>query len=280
MLEAQVQDLTKKLQDAEAVLGVSGSTLTRKALQRPAEKRSPSSSPQLSSSSVAGSTIGSALHLDPSAEQAHCEWWRQSIDVGVPASADRFRAGMPFGPQGRNPNPHGGELVIPRSSHGVLDSNPQFIASYKTYLRNLGYPSSNTDHPSCHHGSQPAPRVPLLSEYPSIASKTLPLDLRVLMPQKTIADQLCEVFRRTIQNYTPLFVWTLFLEEKYDRAFTEPMWEEDSAVVKSIFCIVQMMLAVASQMAEDTEELTEVPGRGNTRERSVFPLIPWPLFES
>lgn len=163
---------------------------------------------------------------------------------------------------------------MPRSSRGVFDSNPQFISSYKTYLRDLGYP--NTDYASPQsHGSQSAPRVPLLSEYPSIASATLPLDLRVLMPPKPIADRLCEVFRRTIQNYTPLFVWPLFREEKYERAYTEPMWEEDSGIVKGIFCIVQMMLAVASQMAEDTEELMEVSGRGDTQERSVLRSIVW-----
>lgn len=90
------------------------------------------------------------------------------------------------------------------------------------------------------------------------------------MPPRAIADRLCEVFRTVIQNYTPLFVWPLFLEEKYERAFAEPIWEEDSTIVKSVFCIVQMMLAVASQMAEDTEELTNVSGRGDTRERSVL----------
>lgn len=207
---------------------------------------------------------GGALPPDATGEQTHGGWWGQSADSGFPAAADRFRGGVSFGPQVRKPR----EVMISRSPRGVCESNPQFIISYKTYLRSLGYP--DTDYAlQQSHVSEPAPRVPLLSEYPSIADKTSHLDLRVLMPPRAIADRLCEVFRTAIQNYTPLFVWPLFLEEKYERAFAEPIWEEDSTVVKSVFCIVQMMLAVASQMAEDTEELTSVSGQGDTQELSV-----------
>jgi len=193
---------------------------------------------------------------------------------------------MPFGSAGYNPQPPvGTEMVAaPRAaswSRGVFDSNPPFVASYKAYLRHLGYPASSSEYPSAEqsqqqtvHGDQPPPRVPLLSEYPSIvASKTLPLDLRVFLPPKPFAGRLREVFRRTIQNYTPLFYWPVFLEEKFDRAWASPMWEEDTAVVKSVFCILQMVLAVASQMVEEVEssELGEMSGSsGDMQERSIL----------
>jgi hypothetical protein len=246
-------------------------------------RRSPSSSPHFScSSSTAGSVIGSGLHLEPNADvhQAQGDWWRHSHhDAGVP-TGEHFRGGLPFGPPGQNQLPINavstpGPTRSASWSRNLFDSNPPFIASYKSYLRTLGYPLSSLEHTSqqAPHGPQSAPRVPLLSEYPSIQSNALPVDLRVLMPPKNVAERLCEVFKRNIQSYLPLFYWPVFIEEKFDRAWSRPMWEEDSAVVKGVFCIVQMVLAVASQMVpeEESKELSSEEAEADeSQERSTY----------
>lgn len=50
------------------------------------------------------------------------------------------------------------------------------------------------------------------------------------------------------------------------------MWEEDSSVVKGVFCIIQMMLAVASQMVEESQEMAELSGEADLQERRVRTL--------
>lgn len=43
----------------------------------------------------------------------------------------------------------------------------------------------------------------------------------------------------------------------FERAWSAPLWEEDREIVKRVFCIVEMLMAVASQMV-DSDELSEL----------------------
>lgn len=130
----------------------------------------------------------------------------------------------------------------------MLDSNPNFIASYKRYLRALGYSAEipNFDDPG-------TVRVPLLSEYPFSTTKGLPLDLRVLLPPKPLADRLLSIFNKTILQYTPIFCRER-LQNMFERAWGRPLWEEDRESVRKVFCVVEMLMAVGSQMIEAPEE--------------------------
>lgn len=222
--------------------------------------------------------------------------------------------GMPFGPVVAVASASHTRASRPASwsARSVFDSNPQFVTSYKAYLRQLGYcfpapnsPDSATPLPQSGLDSgsvgglggrgdgdgdgqprqprQPADggpvRMPLLSEYPAITSKTLPLDLRVFLPPKGFAVRLRDVFRRTIQAYTPLFCWPLFLEDRFERAWNRPVWEEDVCAVKGVFCVLQMVLAVACQMTpQESPELVELAGGAELQERSVIPLVALVVF--
>lgn len=221
---------------------------------------------------------------------------------------------MPFGPVAAVASASHTHASHPASwsARSVFDSNPQFVASYKTYLRQLGYcfPAPNSPdsaaplpQPGLGRGSggglggcddgrddgqprQPRKptgggpvRMPLLSDYPAITSKTLPLDLRVFLPPKGFAVRLRDVFRRTIQAYMPLFCWPLFLEDRFERAWSRPVWEEDVCAVKGVFCVLQMVLAVACQMTpQESPELVELAGGAELQERSIIPLVAFAVF--
>lgn len=92
-----------------------------------------------------------------------------------------------------------------------------------------------------------------MSEYPFSTTKGLPLDLRVLLPPKPLADHLLSVFNKTILQYTPIFCRER-LQAIVERAWSRPLWEEDREVVRKVFCIVEMLMAVGSQMVEAPEE--------------------------
>jgi hypothetical protein len=57
------------------------------------------------------------------------------------------------------------------------------------------------------------------------------------------------VFRKTVQNYTPMFYWPA-IEKKFKRAWDSPIWDGDNEAVRSVFCVVVMLLAVGSQFVE------------------------------
>lgn len=61
-----------------------------------------------------------------------------------------------------------------------------------------------------------------------------------------------EVFRTTVQNYTPIFYWPS-LEKKIERAWKLPIWDGDNEAVRSVFCVIMMLLAVANQFIEPGE---------------------------
>ncbi|KAI5805961.1 fungal-specific transcription factor domain-containing protein [Geopyxis carbonaria] len=234
-LEQQVAELTRKLEAAEAQLCSSANTPHATEISHPLSPHPPSS-PRYhgSSSSITGS-------LDQTYGSEHF-WWRPGHDEDTTYD--------------RRPSSLGTGSGV---SHHIFYSNPSFIASYKRYLRNLGYNASGTEFPHSEPGDQ---RVPLLSEYTSVPNTALPLDplnmpldLRVLLPAKPFAEKLLEIFRTTVQQYTPLFYWPK-LEERFERAWAGPMWEKDHETVKSVFCVVEMLMAVASQMVE-TPELKE-----------------------
>ncbi len=67
-----------------------------------------------------------------------------------------------------------------------------------------------------------------------------------------------DVFKRSIQSYTSFFYWPTLME-KVERAWEKPMWHLDRPVVNSVYCILQMLLAVCSQLVE-AEELESYAG--------------------
>lgn len=146
-------------------------------------------------------------------------------------------------------------------------SCPSFLHSYKDYLSRLGYrPPQGSD-------SQEA-----LGEHPlptSAPDKYLPFDLRVLLPPIGMATQLFEVFKKTIQSYTPMFYWPS-LEKKIERAWGMPIWDGDGEAVRSVFCVVIMLLAVASQFIEPGE--LDEPEGGDWADLQARFVVLWPLF--
>ncbi|TGZ78819.1 hypothetical protein EX30DRAFT_397506 [Ascodesmis nigricans] len=223
-LEAQVAELTKKLQEAESQLAMVGVGTPRPIPGVPSI--SDASSPQFASSS-AGTEQG---------------WWgphTQQHDPGGQGALDVFHQETAASRRSSIVAPH---------SQAMLDSNPNFIASYKRYLRALGYSAEipNFDDPG-------TVRVPLLSEYPFSTTKGLPLDLRVLLPPKPLADRLLSIFNKTILQYTPIFCRER-LQNMFERAWGRPLWEEDRESVRKVFCVVEMLMAVGSQMIEAPEE--------------------------
>jgi hypothetical protein len=89
-------------------------------------------------------------------------------------------------------------------------------------------------------------QVPLLSDLtppPGLPA----FDLRVFLPERSLANKLLEAFRQNIQNFKPMFYWPI-LERKFERAWSSPMWEHDGKVVNEVFCVVIIVLAVGSQL--------------------------------
>lgn len=123
-------------------------------------------------------------------------------------------------------------------------SCPSFLHSYKDYLSRLGYRPPQESNAQESVGEPPLPL--------SGPDKYLPLDLRALLPPVGMATQLFEVFRKTVQTYTPIFYWPS-LEKKIERAWGMPIWDGDGEAVRSVFCVIIMLLAVASQFIEPGE---------------------------
>lgn len=143
-------------------------------------------------------------------------------------------------------------------------SCPSFATNYKEYLERLGFtpPSlgrrlSNSlrlsipqNGASEQMATVPENSVPdFPTRWPIRGEDEAEVDLRSLLPEKSEADECREVYRKTIQNYFPAFYWPL-MEQKWARAWGEPIWEKDKETVRSVFCIVVLLLAVSCQMIE------------------------------
>lgn len=63
----------------------------------------------------------------------------------------------------------------------------------------------------------------------------------------------------------------------FERAWGAPLWEEDREMVKKVFCIVEMLMAVASQMV-DTEGLSELMGEGEGEPPHLPERTGWKFF--
>ncbi|KAF8423259.1 fungal-specific transcription factor domain-containing protein [Tirmania nivea] len=125
-------------------------------------------------------------------------------------------------------------------------SCPSFATSYKEYLERLGF----TPPPLGRRLSIPENGVPdLPTRWPINKGNEVEVDLRSLLPEKAEADEWIEVYRKTLQKYLPAFHWPM-LEQKWTRAWEEPIWERDKEAVRSVFCIVILLLAVSCQMIE------------------------------
>jgi len=133
-------------------------------------------------------------------------------------------------------------------------SGPSFLNSYKEYLSRLGYrpPSSGDPHDSVEVAAGP------LSTHASpvdqsnigpIPARVVPLDIRAFLPPLPLATELLEVFRKNIQECTVIFYWPT-IEAKFKRAWGAPIWETDPEAVRSVFCVVVMIMAVASQLVD------------------------------
>lgn len=152
--------------------------------------------------------------------------------------------------------------LVPVPTYRIFDATPCFLSEYKDHLQNLGYPPAALPE-APHH----APQVPLLSEYPAMARKNMPIDLRSLLPHRPFADRLLEVFRRTVQSYRPIFYWPMF-KERYDRAWEREIYDTDTQAVKEVFCPLMMVLAVACQMVEPPAEDADWAALQERQERS------------
>ena len=143
-------------------------------------------------------------------------------------------------------------------------SYPSFATSYREYLERLGFTpppfgrrlssslrlsipqSGNTEHMA----TVPENSIPdLPTRWPINKGNEVEVDLRSLLPEKAEADECMEAYRRTLQNYLPAFYWPM-LEQKWARAWEGPIWERDKEAVRSVFCIVILLLATSCQMIE------------------------------
>lgn len=131
-------------------------------------------------------------------------------------------------------------------------SCPSFLHSYNDYLSRLGYRPPPASNPTMNTGGPPSPNPNTRIPNPSVPNKYLPFDLRALLPPLKLAKQMFEVFRTTVQNYTPIFYWPA-LEKKIERAWKLPIWDGDNEAVRSVFCVIMMLLAVANQFIEPGE---------------------------
>lgn len=144
-------------------------------------------------------------------------------------------------------------------------SCPSFATNYKEYLERLGFPPPPLSRRLSGSLRLSIPQNgPLLDQMTTVPENSVPdlptrwpiakgneveVDLRTLLPEKRDADECKEVYRKTLQNYLPAFYWPM-LEEKWARAWGEPIWEQDKEAVRSVFCIVVLILAISCQMIE------------------------------
>ena len=139
-----------------------------------------------------------------------------------------------------------------------------FLSNYREYLVRLGFAppplirrlsqglrrSSNSQ-----NGNDTIPSASenifadLPTRWPLPARNESEVDLRSLLPDRQAADECKEVYRKTLQKYLPAFYWSM-LEEKWKRAWEQPIWEWDKEAVRSVFCIVLLLLAISCQMIE------------------------------
>jgi len=143
-------------------------------------------------------------------------------------------------------------------------SCPSFATGYREYLERLGYTpppfgrrlssSLRLSIPQIgnpeHMATVPENSIPNLpTRWPINKENEVEVDLRSLLPEKSEADECIEVYRKTLQNYLPVFYWPM-LEQKWARAWEAPIWERDKEAVRSVFCIVILLLAISCQMIE------------------------------
>ncbi|KAL7273596.1 hypothetical protein RUND412_003535 [Rhizina undulata] len=164
----------------------------------------------------------------------------------------------------RNDKPSGETITWDHHIFGP-GSGPSYVASYTEYLQQLGFTPPRVDRGMVEAA---APRLSLGPE--SMQHNYPPIDLRGFLPPKKLADKLLEIFRTTIQNYTPMFYWPN-LTRKFERAWSDPIFDGDAESVRSIFSVVMMVLAVSSQLLEPQElDISEGEGGdwGNIQERN------------
>jgi len=149
-------------------------------------------------------------------------------------------------------------------------SAPQFIDAYKGYLQRQGIYAQNISGESGNMFERTEPAVPLLSEIVPQHGMP-PFDLRYFLPARSLSGKLMEAFQTTVQNYIPIFYWPI-LEQKFERAWSSPIWDQDGKTVHEVFCVVMMILAVGSQLVK-VEDIFPPGSGGNSptisQERSV-----------
>lgn len=133
-------------------------------------------------------------------------------------------------------------------------SGPSFLNSYKEYLSRLGYrpPSSGDPHDSVEVAAgNPSPHASPVDQnnISSVPARFVPLDIRAFLPPLPLATELLEVFRKNIQECTVIFYWPT-IEAKFKRAWGAPIWDTDPEAVRSVFCVIVMIMAVASQLVD------------------------------
>lgn len=244
-LESTVQELERKLADAEQRLREAGlsvesdhGSMTAKAPHSP-----------ITSTATEFSTTSASSHLSGSSSHEHPLTRRLSQATSYGEVADYGRVHRKVEKKEERYQEDGTSW-----DHHIFgpSSCPSFLHSYKDYLSRLGYrPPQESDSQGV-VGEPPLPPSGARVQGLSVPDKYLPLDLRALLPPIGMATQLFEVFRKTIQNYTPIFYWPS-LEKKIERAWSMPIWDGDGEAVRSIFCVVIMLLAVASQFIEPGE---------------------------
>jgi len=147
-------------------------------------------------------------------------------------------------------------------------SGPSFLNSYKEYLSRLGYlpPSSGDPHDSVEvaAGSLSPHASPAdQSNIGSIPTRFVPFDIRAFLPPLPLATELLEVFRKNIQECTVIFYWPT-IEAKFKRAWGAPIWNTDPEAVRSVFCVIVMIMAVASQLVDPSRLQTPDGGDWST----------------
>lgn len=156
---------------------------------------------------------------------------------------------------------HGGDGQYGGQYYGST-SAPTFATWFKAYMEWLGYsrssgPSFMQELPEIFtkplRGSETEYQFPLLSDYPHIIFRQGPTyDLRGFLPDKDMSERLKAAYWETIQIHTPALHW-LKLEVRWQRAYNEPLWETDRTAVRELFCVVMMVMAVASQYLQGME---------------------------
>lgn len=124
-------------------------------------------------------------------------------------------------------------------------SAPQFVEAYAGFLQRNGLPAHIISGESSNLFEKAEP-VPLLSDIIP-ARGLLPLDLRAFFPREELYNRLVEAFRVNIQNFMPIFYWPA-LELKLQKAFNEPLYDQEKEKVRDYFCPVMLVLAVGAQL--------------------------------